>query len=738
MQLKKYIINSFYSFPVQLVLVNFKRNQILLLFWLLLFLIITNNFGKNYGIPLLFLVPEYMGTVGFWSYFILGLTFGVYIMAFQIASYVVNGYLFPFIVTSSKPFARYFLNNLFIPSVFIVLYILFSINFQANEEFLGFWEINRNIFANLLGFVLFIIFSFTYFFSTNKDVYKFIGLSKEKFEKKRISKPINKLVEKDINWKVDNAPDKNIGTWHVSFYFSKPFKLKPARDFAHYPMKAIQKALSQNHNNAAFYSFLIVLFVSLIGIFKENTYFIIPAAASITLFFSLMILVAAAVYSFLKEWTFIFFIALLLIFNYLSKYDIFNYHKSAYGLNYNEIEYVNENGPIENAKNKQDSQEQLQQILLNWSKKNTMKTKRPKMVFINASGGGLKAALWSYYSLAYTDSCLNGELFNHTILMTGASGGMLGAAYFRAKKFEDKSNYSELLSKHVIDSFSQDMLNPTAFTMVVNDFFFRFQKVSFNQNKYYKDRSFALEKSMNKNTGSILDHSLNYYQLSEYESDIPMLILTPSIINNGGKLLISPQNIAYIIPTTLENEYIDFLQKYKHYHSDSLRFLSALRMNAAFPYLTPFALLPGKDRIKVTDAGLHDNYGLSTTLLFLSAFEKWISENTSGVIIINISETKRQFKFEGQSLLNDFFKPFESLFSNIFNIQKNNHYFMLKLFKQNFPGKMDILNFNLTENVERISLSWHLTKKEKKLIFESINIEKNKQNIEHLKTLLEP
>ena len=153
----------------------------------------------------------------------------------------------------------------------------------------------------------FVIFSFTYFFSTNKDVYKIIGLSKEKFEKKRLSKPINKLVEKDVNWKIDNAPDDNTGAWHVSFYFSKPFKLKPARDFAHYPMKAIQKTLSQNHNNAAFYSLLIVLFVLLIGIFKENTYFIIPAAASITLFFSLMILVAAAVYSFLKEWTFIFF-----------------------------------------------------------------------------------------------------------------------------------------------------------------------------------------------------------------------------------------------------------------------------------------------------------------------------------------------------------------------------------------------------------------------------------------------
>lgn len=137
------------------------------------------------------------------------------------------------------------------------------------------------------------------------------------------------------------------------------------------------------------------------------------------------------------------------------------------------------------------------------------------------------------------------------------------------------------------------------------------------------------------------------------------------------------------------------------------------------------------------DAGLHDNFGLSTTLLFLSTFEKWISENTSGVIIINTSETKKPYNYKGQSLLNDLFKPLESVFSNIFNKQKNNHLFMLKLFKQNFPVKLDIIHFKLIENEKRISISWHLTKKEKKLIFESIDVKKNQQNIERLKSLLD-
>ena len=657
-------------------------------------------------------------------------------MAFQISSYIVNAYIFPFIVTSSRPFARYFLNNIFIPLIFNIFYILYSISFQANEEFLSFGAISFNIFAFLLGNILFIFFSFTYFFSANKDIYKILGTSKEKFAKKRIAKPLDKLIEKDVNWKVDNAPDENEGVWHISYYFYKPFKIKAARDFAHYPMDVIQKTLTQNHKSAAFFSFLIVLFVVLIGIFKEHSFFVIPAAASITIFFSLMILVAAAVYSFLKEWTFIFFIATLLLFNYFSKSDVFSYHETAYGLNYDKSIKSNTKNTADVYGTRKNSKKNLEDILVSWKKKNSKAHKKPKIIFINTAGGGLKAALWSYYALAYADSCLNGELFKHSFLMTGASGGMIGAAFFRAKKQNGKAG-DNLLSVSTIDKFSQDMLNPIAFTMVVNDFFFRFSKVSYGGMQYYKDRSLSLEQDIDKNTGSLLNHPISYYKDAEYRSEIPMMILTPSIQNNGGKLLISPQNIACLRPKHLEKEAIDFLNTYKPYSSDSLRFLSALRMNAAFPYITPYIMLPGEKRLRVMDAALHDNYGLSTSLLFMYSFKDWLSKNTSGIIILNVSEDENTGEFSTQSLLSDLFKPFDSVFSNFFNFQRNKHRFMLSLFQQNFLQAIDVVKLQLMNNNKRIPLSWHLTKKEKQLIFKSINTNENKKSIQLLHNLLE-
>ncbi|HMQ00366.1 MAG TPA: hypothetical protein PKC24_11345, partial [Cyclobacteriaceae bacterium] len=55
----------YYSFPIQLLVNNFRRNHVMLLCWVFLFFIITGNFGRYLGIPYLFLDPEYLNEVGF-------------------------------------------------------------------------------------------------------------------------------------------------------------------------------------------------------------------------------------------------------------------------------------------------------------------------------------------------------------------------------------------------------------------------------------------------------------------------------------------------------------------------------------------------------------------------------------------------------------------------------------------------------------------------------------------------
>ncbi|MFM8432521.1 MAG: patatin-like phospholipase family protein, partial [Bacteroidota bacterium] len=82
---KKAFQRLFYSFPVQLVIVLLKKNQIMLLYWLVLFGWVTNSASRTFGIPFLFLDPEYLGHVGFLSFFVMGFTTGAFIMVFNIS-----------------------------------------------------------------------------------------------------------------------------------------------------------------------------------------------------------------------------------------------------------------------------------------------------------------------------------------------------------------------------------------------------------------------------------------------------------------------------------------------------------------------------------------------------------------------------------------------------------------------------------------------------------------------------
>src|SRR5919108_5041786 len=112
-----------YSFPVQLLLNNLMRNQVLLLCWIILFAMITGSFGKYLGIPYLFLDPEYLNSVSFTSFFIIGLSVAGFTTAFHITCYINDGHRFSFVGTLSRPFTKFAINNSVIPIIFIATYI---------------------------------------------------------------------------------------------------------------------------------------------------------------------------------------------------------------------------------------------------------------------------------------------------------------------------------------------------------------------------------------------------------------------------------------------------------------------------------------------------------------------------------------------------------------------------------------------------------------------------------------
>ena len=628
-----------YFFPIQLFLVHLKKNQQLLLFWLILFLAIYKQLGLKYGVPYLFLAPEYLGDLSFYSYLIVGFSLGGFVIAYNISSYIMNGFRFPFLATLSKPFLKYSINNSMIPLGFIVSYLILTYQFLAENEGFGLLEIIYRLSGFLLGYGVFILFTMFYFLATNKSFEKLFGkeLTKVLRADSNQSEPATILLnKKNKPWYQSNRYKKH---WRVESYINRRFQLKLTRSFAHYDQKMLSQVFRQNHINASIFQFTILISIILLGIFRENEIFIIPASATILLIFTMLLMFTSAIRSWIRGWTVVIIIVLIVMLNQFSKYDNLYYQNRAYGLNYSkEVAYKN---PSTGESAQKDFQATLS-MLENWKAKQDHH--KPKAIFIAASGGGARAAFWSFLALQHLDSISEGELIKHAVMGTGSSGGMIGMSYFRELKLRQLQLGLNPYDRSYRADLAKDILNPVAFTLAVNDALIRTQKFEFDGELYWKDRAYTFEKTLNNNTRGLLDKRLGDYAAAEKEAIIPQLIFTPSIVNDGRRLLVSTLPLSFLCSNNggYKAENIDYQSLFAQNDPMNLKFSSLLRMNSSFPYIMPTVSMPTKPKIDVFDSGLRDNYGIKTTLNYIFQIREWLEENTSGIIIVQIRDGLKQ------------------------------------------------------------------------------------------------
>ncbi len=736
---KKIFKDFYFFFPVQLVLETFRRNHMLVLFWFLLFLFITKGAGYRYGVYTLFLGPEYLEHVNFLSFLILGFTTGIFIMTYHISSYITNAYQFPVIATLSRPFLRFSLNNFIIPIGFIITYLVFSIRYQHDYLLFSFSDSLINILSFLTGIVIFYILTFAYFRIMNRSMENLISLSKGKLGQWKLTRPLQRILQKDLLWKAANAPVHNIGNTRVGLYLYTPFHIGRAPMRITLQPARAQQILNRNRSFAVVFALLILFSLTLIGLYINKPFFAIPAAASLMLMSGMALLLYDLFYVFFKEYALWIFLALLVLLFYIINSGIIVHREGqAYGLIYNTATPDKELSLTPGPGLAQEDYRSTLAILDRWKEKVKKNGERlPRLVIINNCGGGLKAALWSYYSIAYADSLLDHRLLPHVELLTGASGGMFGAAYLRELYLRKQQGYrgADSLTARFQD-LSRDMLNPMVLHLALKDWFVTFQTFEYNHQIYRRDRGWALEHKFNKNTGYILNKPLSGYRKPEEYALIPLMFLTPTTINDGRQLLISPIHTSYMCDKPVLKEtpsMIEFLRAYQSSGADQLRFTSALRLNASYPFITPVATLPGKPPLNVTDAGLRDNFGYLASLRFLYVFRDWINQNTGGVVFISIGIDKKNKTISASP--NDVLAPFENLYEDFFNIQQLNGQVMVHPVRSMFDVDFDILNLNLDERSTRISLSWHLTAREKELIKTSIYTPGNQTSLKKLQAL---
>jgi len=758
-KLKRYAENIYYSFPVQLLANNIKKNQVLLLIWALLFGFITHNIAAIFGVSYLFLDPEYLGVTDYKGFFIIGVATGIFISAFHITTYILDSYRFSFLGSLAHPFANFCLNNSIIPITFVVTYIVAISKFQIkNGQTSG--EITLEIIALLCGAFLTILLLFIYFRFTNKDVFKELAGNLDSSLRKNTISRVNVFrkmkVEKRNKYRVD-------------YYLRLPMFVSKVQEYNTFDKQMLLKIFDQNHLNAVIVEIFVIIVIIALGLFRDLPYFQIPAAASGILFFSIIIMFTGAFSYWLRGWSITILIAALLLFNFLIKNDYISSTYQVSGINYNakpseySIERLNE---LSNLTIRSEDIKNTTVILENWKAK-FPKDKKPKMVFICTSGGGQRAAVWTTRTLQHVDSACSGNLMKYTSLMTGASGGLVGAAYFRELHYRKlKGEPINIYDKKYFDNISKDILNPMIFSLVVNDIFFRFQKYSDGKYEYLKDRGYAFEQQININTEYMMNKKVMDYKEPEQQAIIPMLLISPTVVNDGRKLFISPQPTSYL---TMAANYesrkinpkikgIEFNRFFKDQDAENLHYISALRMSATFPYVTPNVDLPSSPSMEIMDAGLSDNFGISNAIKFLHVFKDWINENTDGVVFVIIRDSEKDIainKNNESSLFQKILTPIGSLYNNWDYFQDFNNDNLLELTQSWFDGKYDVVEFqyipryeywqkNRAEYTEmdnfeknRATLSWHLTQREKKSLHQTILESNNQMALKKLQKILQ-
>ncbi|GAA0531947.1 patatin-like phospholipase family protein [Chitinophaga japonensis] len=741
MKVKLLLVKIYYSFPIQLLLLHFRKYQVLLIFWAILFSTINGGFAKVFGGDALYLAPEYLGKVNFYSTTILGLATGFFTMSWNITTFILHTGRFKFLATTSQPFFRYCLNNSLIPLTFVLCLLFRGWQYQHYQQLSTVPEMLLLAEGFVCGLLFVIFFSFFYFFNADKNISRRL--------ERRFGSPRNflKLVLKPTKEHDENALP-------VHNYFSTPFKVRRARNVDHYNKHYLDSILKQHHFAAMITVGCALVFLVILAFLMDYNAFRIPAGASVMVFFAFLIGVAGAYAYLLQTWAIPVLLVMLFILNWMTVNDLIDNRNKAYGLNYRQPgqrpEYsaaaLQQFFSAERAA--QDRQHTLQ-ILDRWKAKFPQERK-PMLVVMNYSGGGIRAATWTMNVLQRLDSLTHGALMEHTMLMTGASGGMMGASYYRELYYRKLQGAPvNLYDSAYTERISRDLLNSVFSAMAVNDFITPFRSFQIGRNRYAKDRGYAFEMQLNQNTDHVLERTLKEYQQPELQARIPMLIWNATINADGRRLLISPQPVsylcapAYLYPTrpVRDVDGVDFAQYFAAQQAMDLRVTSAIRMCATFPYVLPNVFLPSNPIVDVMDAGIRDNFGQETSLRFLFNFRRWINENTSGVIYLQIRDTRKNEiqPIKKKKDLGDLvFEPLFTMQQHWSAMQDFDQDNMVNYMEGHFPGKFHriIMQYVPQKEDKAAALSWHLTSREKVDIAGALNNPANQAAIEYILKLM--
>jgi hypothetical protein len=267
---------------------------------------------------------------------------------------------------------------------------------------------------------------------------------------------------------------------------------------------------------------------------------------------------------------------------------------------------------------------------------------KPVLVVVATKGGGARAAAWTTAVLTRLEQDLP-RLPYHVRLISGASGGMLGAAYYVATLNPPGSAALHTASaEQLVDRISLDSLSPVVRHLAL---------------PLRGDRGEALEQAWEKNTAGALARSLGDLREAERAGWAPSLVFAPMLVEDGRRLVVSNLELGVLVnertsvlreghwpdvPPEFSWDAASGFQFFELFpYATSVRLSTLARMNASFPYISPDAELATSPPRRVVDAAYYDAYGVNLAALWIHFYREWLTKNTSGVLLIQIRDQER-------------------------------------------------------------------------------------------------
>jgi len=737
--LSRYLHNLYRFLPVQLVLLHFRKYQMILIFWLIMFAVISDKLMSHFGALSLFLAPEYLGGINFAGFFLLGGATCIFAMSWHITTFIIHSNRVPFLGATRHSFLKYCTNNSLIPASYLITYGILACRYLSVNEGHSPGRILFLLAGFYLGYTILLAFSFLYFFRVDRDILKTVLA--------RIANP--SLIREIIPY---DTLDSEFDMVKAETYFGRWLRIKKINTPYQYNYRFLNTVLRRHHRNAVFAILVAIVILLCLGIFMEEPLLRVPAGAGFLLMFSVVMTAVGAFKYFLRSWEIIGWIMLFLFAGWMTKTRIFDLRSIAYGMQYNKGEkpaydYEHLKTAFTDSLYLQDKATEIAR-LEKWKEHSALE--KPPLIIIATSGGGLRAAYWTFRSLQYCDSLSGGALFKNTAFMSGASGGMIGAAYWRTVHVNhDSGKFGNPYNPLFQENMGKDLLNAVIFSLACVDFISPFNKITVAGRRYSKDRGYAFDRELEANTDGLLQLKLGDYKDIEASGKAPLMVINGTIINDGRKLMISPQPIAYLTRPEyslgLDNPTVDAVDFSRYFAAAdplSLRLTTALRMSATFPVILPVVKMPADPDVNIMDAGLRDNFGMENSLRYLHTFRNWIKENAGDVIVLQIRDTRenRPTTPDGENSLSSM------MTAPLFAIQQK--WGAFQTFSQSYMKDFTIscmdtasihfitLSYIPKKKEHGAALNFHLTAREKQDLLQSVNQEENQKAIQRLLTFL--